>query len=339
MTASTRRLVSIVVPAYDEAGNAVALVAFYRSICAAHPDLDFELVLVDDGSTDGTPDLVLAALGDLDVARVARLSRNFGSHAAISAGLALSRGDCALTVSADLQESLETVSEFVTTWQAGFDVVWGIRRTRAVPRGLANWMSRRFSSVFHRLSDIPTYPKEGPSHVLVSRSVIDTVNAMPERNRNVLGMIAWAGFRQTTISFDQLPRPTGQSKWTTSRKIRLVVDSFVEFSSAPFLVTLLTGAAITAIGVLLAIGLLIGALVTLSAPAGWGLVAAAVLFVGGLNLLALGGFGEYLWRAGDDARRRPVYVLAGVDDYGTRPVIASTSSQAEVRINGGRGIG
>lgn len=317
MTASGRPLlVSLVVPAYDEADNADALAAFYRSIRAAHPELDFELVLVDDGSTDGTADKVYAALHPSDVARIARLSRNFGSHAAISAGLALSRGDCALTLSADLQESLDTVTDFIRTWQAGHDVVWGVRRTRAVPRGLANWMSRRFSTVFHRLSDIPTYPKEGPSHVLLGRSVIDTVNAMPERNRNVLGMIAWAGFRQTTISFDQLPRPTGRSKWTTTKKVRLVVDSFVEFSSAPFLVTLLLGAAIVATGFLLAVGLLTAALLTLSQPSGWGLVAATVLFVGGLNLLALGGFGEYLWRAGDDARRRPVYVLAGVHDLG-----------------------
>lgn len=329
----SRQLVSLVVPAYDEAGNADALVAFYRSICAAHPDLDFEMVLVDDGSTDGTADLVLAALRTPDVARVARLSRNFGSHAAISAGLALSRGDCALTVSADLQESLSTISDFIGTWQAGHDVVWGIRRTRAVPRGIANWLSRRFSAAFHRLSDIPTYPKEGPSHVLAGRSVIDTINAMPERNRNVLGMIAWAGFRQTTITFDQLPRPTGQSKWTTTKKVRLVVDSFVEFSSAPFLVTLLLGGAIAATGLLLGIGLLIAAMVTLSAPLGWAVVVATVLFVGGLNLLALGGFGEYLWRAGDDARRRPVYVLAGVRDYGVT-VAPTTEKPAAVAANG-----
>lgn len=331
-----RPLVSIVVPAYDEAGNAEALVAFYRSIDAAHPDLDFELVLVDDGSSDGTADAVVAALHGGDVARVARLSRNFGSHAAISAGFALSRGDCALTVSADLQESLETVSHFIDTWRAGHDVVWGIRRTRAVPRGPANWLSRRFSAVFHRFSDIPTYPKEGPSHVLVGRSVIDTINAMPERNRNVLGMIAWAGFRQTTISFDQLPRPVGQSKWTTAKKIRLVVDSFVEFSSAPFLVTLLAGAGIAAAGLLLGVGLLLAALVTLSAPVGWALVIATVLLVGGINLLALGGFGEYLWRAGDDARRRPVYVLAGVRDHGPQDA-GSDRATATAAVTNGRG--
>lgn len=339
MTAPTRPLVSIIVPAYDEAGNAAALVEFYRSICAAHPDLAFEMVLVDDGSTDGTADLVLDAVTAGDVVRVVTLSRNFGSHAAISAGLALGRGDCALTMSADLQESLGTISAFLAAWRAGNDVVWGVRATRAVKRGPANWLSRRFSAVFHRMSDIPTYPKEGPSHVLVTRPVIDTITAMPERNRNVLGMIAWAGFRQTTIAFEQLPRPSGQSKWTTTKKVRLVVDSFVEFSSAPFLITLLTGIALGALGVLLGVGLLVAALVTLTAPAGWALVIATVLAVGGLNLVALGGFGEYLWRAGDDARRRPVFVLSGVRDHGdpgsTRSVTAATGNGHAV----GPGVG
>jgi polyisoprenyl-phosphate glycosyltransferase len=311
-----RKLVTILAPAFNEAENAVPLVGFFREIRDAFPDLDFELVLVDDGSTDGTAQLVVDALDEGDVARVARLSRNFGSHAAITAGLQLSRGDCAITVSTDLQEPLEAIGRFLAEWRAGADVVWGIRRTRAVPKGAGNLMSRVFSRVFHKLSDIPTYPKEGPSQVLVSRAVIDVVNGMPERNRNVLGMIAWVGFQQATVAFEQLPRPAGVSKWTTAKKIRLLVDSFVEFSAAPFLMTTLFGLALAGLGLLAAFVLLVVALATLSAPVGWGLVLAAVFFIGGLQLAAIGGFGEYLWRAGDDARRRPTFVLRGIHDRG-----------------------
>jgi dolichol-phosphate mannosyltransferase len=306
-----RQLVTIIAPACNEAGNAVSFVGFFRRIRDTYTHLDFELVLVDDGSVDGTADLVLDAVGAGDVARIARLSRNFGSHAAITAGLALARGDCALTISTDLQEPLSAIGEFLARWRAGADVVWGVRRTRAVPRGLGNVLSRVFSRVFHRLSEIPTYPREGPAQVLVGRTVIDVVNTMPERNRNVFGIIAWLGFEQATVAFEQLPRPAGASKWTTAKKIRLLIDSFVEFSPVPFLITTATGLGLAAIGLVGGCALLLA-----RASAGWGLVLAAMFFLGGLQLAAIGCFGEYLWRAGDDARQRPLYVLRGVQDMG-----------------------
>ncbi len=314
-----RPLVTLIAPAFNEAENAAGLVNFVREIRVAHPDLDFELVVVDDGSTDGTTDVLLAALGEGDVARVATLSRNFGSHAAITAGLALSRGDCAMTLSTDLQEPLEAVSRFLAEWRAGNDIVWGVRDTRAVPKGLGNALSRWFSTVFQRMSSIPNYPKEGPSVILVSRRVIDQVNQMPEANRNVFGIFAWVGFTQTTIRFEQLPRPAGKSKWTNKKKIRLVVDSFVEFSAAPFLIAFLMGLGILGLGLAGLLATLIVALATLSAPVGWLLVLSTVFLLGGLNMATLGGFGEYLWRAGDDARRRPVYILSGVQDIGIAP--------------------
>lgn len=309
-------LVTILAPAFNEADNVVGLADFFRQIRAAHPELDFELLVVDDGSTDYTAELVAAALGPGDVARVARLSRNFGSHAAITAGLALARGDCLITVSTDLQEPLDAISAFLTEWRRGADVVWGVRRTRAVPKGVQNRASTAFSAAFHRWSeDIPTYPQAGPSQVLLARPVIDAVNGMPERNRNIFGIVAWVGFTQRTVEFDQLPRPAGVSKWTTKKKVRLLMDSFVEFSPAPFLLATLGGLGLAAVGVLAA---LVQLVVTLGSPSGWGIVLAAMFLLGGLQLAALGCFGEYLWRAGDDARRRPVYVLRSVQDIGAR---------------------
>jgi dolichol-phosphate mannosyltransferase len=312
-----RPLVTILAPAYDEADNIVGLVGFFRRIRAAHPDLAFELLVVDDGSTDGTAELAEAvlgqgALGRDDVARVARLSRNFGSHAAVTAGLALARGDCVITVSTDLQEPLTAISEFLAQWRSGADVVWGVRRTRAQQRcGVA---ARLFSSVLHRFGEVPTYPKAGPSQVLLSRNVIDAVNRMPERNRNVFGIVAWVGFTQRTVAFDQLPRPAGRSKWTTGRKLRLMLDSFVEFCPAPFLCVLLGGGALAGLGLLAVVVQLVVAL--WGGLVGWGVVLAAVCCLGGLQLAVLGGFGEYLWRAGDEARGRPIYVLRGVQDVG-----------------------
>ncbi|HEV2777952.1 MAG TPA: glycosyltransferase family 2 protein [Actinophytocola sp.] len=330
----TRRpLVTIIAPAYNEAGNAAGLVDFFRQIRSRRPEFDFELVVVDDGSTDDTSRLVQEALADDDVARVATFSRNFGSHAAITAGLALSRGDCAITIGTDLQEPIEMVDQFLDAWQDGNELVWSVRETRNVPKGkgFANWLARVFNAVFYRFANLPNLPKEGPAQVLLSRKVIDVLNAMPERNRNIFGMFAWVGFKQTTIYFHQKPRASGKSKWTTAKKIRLVMDSFVQFSTAPFLATMLLGVLLALLGLGGGLAALIVALATLSAPVGWLLVLCSVFFVGGLQLAALGGFGEYVWRAGDDARRRPLYILSGVHDHGA-PASAPMTTRSEVGV-------
>jgi len=332
MTESGRQLVSIVVPAYNECGNAAGLVEFFHVIRRTHPELDFELIVVDDGSTDGTAELIGRALAQGDVARIASFSRNFGSHAAIAAGLRLARGDCALTISADLQEPMSAITEFLTLWRAGSEVVYGVRNVRADQTATASLMSRVFSAVFHRMSvEIPTYPKEGPSHILVSRPVIDAINEMPERNRNILAMVSWVGFRQTVFSFEQLPRPAGESKWTTSKKLKLVTDSFVGFSSAPMRIGIALGIVLTLVGLGLTLGVLLVALVTMTPPAGWVLVAAFVVLFAGLQVGFLGVLGEYLWRAGDDARRRPLYVLGGVHDVDNSLMPPVASAAAEER--------
>jgi polyisoprenyl-phosphate glycosyltransferase len=311
-------LVSLVVPAYNEAENVAGLVQLASAIAVANPGHRFELVVVDDGSVDGTPEFLRTALevGPVN-ARIVSLSRNFGSHAAITAGFRAARGACAITLSADLQEPLEVIGRLLTTWEAGNDVVWGVRATRSVPTGLANALSRGFSRWFHRWSTIPTYPAEGPSIVLVSRAVLDVVNAMQEANRNIFGLVAWSGFNQATVAFEQLPRPAGRSKWTNAKKIKLVVDSCVEFSQTPARVAGYLGAALCLIATLLAVvGVVLAA--TPATGAGFWFVGALALLVGGLNLGFLSVMGEYVWRAGDDARRRPLYVTRSVHDVVAR---------------------
>ncbi|MDF2805086.1 MAG: glycosyl transferase family 2 [Cellulosimicrobium sp.] len=314
--ADRRPRLSLIVPAYNEQESAGEIVDFYREIAREHPSLEIELVLVDDGSDDGTAESVRAHLTPQDPAVVVSLSRNFGSHAAITAGLSVCTGDAALTLSADRQEPLSAVAAFVAEWQSGADVVWGLRSVRATRKGASETFATTFSRVFNRASTVPTYPQEGPSQILVTRQVIEVLERMPENNRNVLAMVAWSGFEQRRIFFEQLPRPHGVSKWTSSKKIKLVVDSFVEFSSAPIRWVTLAGLGLGALGGVLLLLALVLAIVP-GASAGLSLVCGLVLVVGGVNLFGLGVVGEYVWRAGDDARRRPVYVAR--DTWRTTP--------------------
>ncbi|ACQ79438.1 glycosyl transferase family 2 [Beutenbergia cavernae DSM 12333] len=314
--AGTRETLSLVVPAFNEYEGAGEIVDFYRDIVAAHPDLDVELVVVDDGSSDGTADAVRGALADGDRAVVISLARNFGSHAAITAGLSECSGDVALTLSADRQEPLSAIADFIAAWRDGADIVWGLRSVRATKSGPQETFAKAFSRIFNATSSVPTYPPSGPSQILVSRRVIDVLTTMPETNRNVLAMVAWVGFDQREIHFDQLPRPHGVSKWTTSKKAKLVIDSFVEFSYAPIRWLTLLGLGGGAAGVLLLLTALVLAFFP-GAPSGTTLLAGLILAVGGAQLVGIGILGEYLWRAGDDARRRPVYVLRDLTRSGS----------------------
>lgn len=306
-------LLSLIVPAYNERESAPEIVAFFRAVAAAHAGLAVELVVVDDGSEDGTAEAITAATRPGEPVRVVRLSRNFGSHAAITAGLTVCAGDAALTLSADLQEPLSAVQDFVTEWRTGGDIVWGLRSVRAAG-GVNDLFARMFSMLYQRSSEVPTYPREGPSQILLSRAVIDVIVAMPELNRNVLAMAAWSGFTQRRVFFRQLPRPYGKSKWTTKKKVKLVIDSFVEFSAAPIQWLSLLGMGLGAAGVLTVLLGVILAVAGIGLSSGFVILGGVVLVVGGLILLGLGTVGEYVWRAGDDARRRPLFVIQSIQD-------------------------
>lgn len=311
--ASAMPLLSLVIPAYNEVESADDIAGFYRDILTAHPEVAFELIVVDDGSTDGTKDALLESLDGVGEARIVSLSRNFGSHAGISAGFAHARGDAALTLSADRQEPLEAIADFIAEWRDGADIVWGLRTTRAVRKGVGDSFARGFSRIYGANSDVPNYPAEGPSQILVSRPVLDALDAMPELNRNVLAMAAWVGFDQRRVYFEQLPRPHGVSKWTTKRKMKLVVDSFVEFSHAPVEWVAWGGLILGALG---ALSLIAAIVLAFFSPLGAiaALLSGIMLAVGGMILVGIGVLGEYVWRAGDDARRRPVYIVRSIAD-------------------------
>ena len=319
-------LVSLVVPALNEAPNVPALLERLEEFTTSYIDFDFELVLVDDGSTDGTARRLLDdAKADQQIT-VVRLSRNFGSHYAISAGFRQCSGDVAVVLGADMQEPIDLLGKLLVAWQAGADVVWGVRQTRTGRPRHAEFLSRLFSFLFTRFADLQNYPAEGPSGVLVDRCVLVEVNALEERNRNVLALIAWLGFTQTRVSYDQLPRANGKSRWTRTKMVKLAVDSFLQFSSMPLRACSATGLLVSGAGLLYALVLVARAAFGVHTPSGWATLLVVVLVLGGVQLTVFGVMGEYLWRAVEEVRRRPLYVVRDVKRSG-----ASTHPQERQR--------
>lgn len=326
-TSDPRPLVSVIVPALNESENVSGLLQRFGEFPDRQPDYDFELVVIDDGSTDGTADRVMELATAGSRVTVIRLSRSFGSHYAISAGLARCAGDCAVVFGADLQEPPSLLADFLAKWEEGSDVVWGVRRTRTGRSAALELASKAFTASFTRYAGLANYPPEGPSGVLLDRCVIDEVGRLPERNRNVLALIAWLGFTQTRVEYDQEARRHGESRWTRRKMVKLAIDSWIQFSSLPLRASSFVGVTVAVLGILYAVVLIIRSLVGVTTPAGWPTVLVIVLVLGGVQLTMVGVMGEYLWRSVEESRGRPLYVIRDVRVSGSTAPLSKRRSR------------
>jgi dolichol-phosphate mannosyltransferase len=297
-------MISIVTPAFNEAAN---LPVLYERLVAAMRDVggDWEWIVVDDHSRDETFAVIEAlALRDARV-RGFRLSRNSGSHVAITCGLHQVDADAAVMMAADLQDPPETLASMVARWRQGAQVVWATRRARPgdpTHRGFAAlyyWMMRR-------LVGMTEMPVRGADFFLVDRVVVDAFRRFSERNVSVLALITWLGFRQEYVEYDKQPRLSGQSGWTLSRKIKLVVDSITSFSGFPIRLCTYVGLMFVMCSLVL-----LSFAVALLPQLGGGVLLVLSLIVGlaGFQLVAIGIVGEYVWRALEETRRRPSYLI------------------------------
>jgi dolichol-phosphate mannosyltransferase len=301
-------LIAIVVPVHNEKDN---LVRFHEDVSAVMRELgdyDWEFVFVDDGSTDGSFE-VLQTLRDLDQRVTAiRFPRNFGSHVAIAAGIDYSKGDAAVIMAADLQDPPLLIKDFVARWREGFDVVWGARSGRDDGKMRA-WAMNRFYSLVRRIA-IPSYPRGGTgSFCLITKPVMDAFRQMNERNRLTFGLIAWAGFRETQVPYHRPRRLVGASSWTMGKMLKAAVDTFVSFSFLPIRAISYFGLLVSALSFLFGFYVLVNKLFFGAHVEGWTSVMLAVVLLGGVQLVMIGVLGEYLWRALDEARARPLYII------------------------------
>ena len=306
---------SLIVPVFDEEE---ALPAFEREVTAAlrHLGLDLEILFVDDGSRDGTLAWLRAQAKIDKRVRYVSLSRNFGSHTAVAAGLAHVTGDAAAIVPADLQDPPSTVVDFVARWREGAEVVWGVRESREDPLARKLW-SRVYYFLLRRLA-FPDYPRGGTgSFCLVDRKVIDSVNRFTEHNRLTFGIISLVGFRQASVLYRRRGRTVGRSKWSLARRVQAALDSFVAYSFLPLRLISYVGFAMSVASFLAILYVVVGWLAHGTRLAGWPSLIAVVLFIGGAQTLMLGILGEYIWRIAEDVKARPLYIIKETDASGS----------------------
>jgi len=303
-----RPLITIVVPVFNERDNLRGFHGAVNAVLTAIGDYDWEFVFVDDGSRDGSFE-VLKELGAADArVRALRFPRNFGSHVAIAAGIDYCKGDAAVIMAADLQDPPELVRDFVGRWRDGFDVVWGARTGRDDGR-LRSWGMSLFYRLVRRFA-IPTYPKGGTgSFCLISKPVIEAFRECTERNRLTFGLIAWGGFKETAVPYHRPRRLVGSSSWTLGKMVKSAIDTFVSFSFLPIRAISFLGLVVSGLSFLFGFYVIVNKLWFGTRVEGWTSVMLAVLVLGGVQLVMIGVLGEYLWRILDEARGRPLYII------------------------------
>lgn len=307
------RTFSIVIPVYYNEPNLPETIPQLLGLAEQIPQCRLELVFVDDGSGDRSLEILRTFQGRYpDTIKVVKLTRNFGSMAAIQAGFTVASGDCVGMISADLQDPPELFLEMLDHWEKGAKAVFAVRQDREEP-----FSQKLFSNTYYSLVRkyaIPGYPDGGFDFFLVDRQVVNEVNRIQEKNTNLMTLIYWLGFRPILLPYVRRARARGKSRWTLAKKFKLFVDTFVAFTFFPLRVLSVVGflAALTSFGYgtfILIYWLLFGIDVK-----GWVPTMLIITFTTGLQMTMLGVLGEYLWRTLDEVRRRPPFVIDEVYD-------------------------
>lgn len=303
-----RPVLSIVIPVFNEAENLPRLHERIAQLDWPALGLDFELLAVDDHSTDETP-VVLDGLRARDSrVKTIRFSRNFGSHAALTAGLEHATGFAAVVLAADLQDPPETIPGLVAEWRKGAATVWAIRAEREGESLQTRLTARIFYFLIGGMTKMKM-PPQGVDFFLIDRTVIEALRLAPERNTSLIAQIQWLGFTQASLAYTKQARVAGRSKWTLAKRIKLSLDWVVGFSYFPIRFMSATGLLFALLGFLYALVLIVRRFVLGNPVEGWTSLISVVLITSGVQLMMLGVLGEYLWRSFDASRLRPRFII------------------------------
>lgn len=301
-------LLSIVIPCYNEEGVLGETMKRLKAFCSELVNLEVELIFVDDGSRDRTRELLKNYASEDTQIRVIGFARNFGHQIAVTAGIDAASGDAVVLIDADLQDPPEVIHQMIARWREGYDVVYGTRTERPGESVFKLVMARAFYRTLNWLSDVPI-PLDTGDFRLMSRPVVDTLRAMPERDRFVRGMASWVGFKQIALPYKRAERFAGESKYPLRKMLRFATDGILSFSTKPLQMSVgfgMLSAFLALVGILYALGLRIFTNIWVE---GWTALMIAVLFLGGVQLICVGILGEYIGRIYNEVKNRPLYVV------------------------------
>ena len=319
--------VSVVFPVYNEHENLDVLFARVHPVLQEAANGSFEVIFVDDGSVDGSEDL-LDALSERDRRyKVIHFSRNFGHQAALQAGLEATEGKAVVLMDADLQDPPELISRFITKWREGYKVVYAIRKKRKE----AAWKRLAYYVFYRSMRFIAAIdaPLDAGDFCLMDRRVVDTLVRLPERNRFLRGLRSWVGFKQIGIEYERDARNAGEPKYSLRKLIGLALSGYVGFSSFPLRMAAWLGLSSSLAGFAVTIWVIFSRIFLPHVPQGWASTIAVILFVGGVQLIMLGVIGEYLGRVYDEVRQRPLYVISSRVGFANREMSVETVEFAD----------
>ncbi len=299
--------ISIVAPIFNELDNLSELYHRVRDVMSTTPGT-WELVLVDDGSTDGSTERILELAKQDKHVRPVIFARNFGHQVAITAGWDYARGDAVVIMDADLQDPPETIPDLIAKWREGYEVVYAVRAEREGETWFKKTTAALFYRIVHRITDVKI-PVDTGDFRLMDRKVVDVLKTMRERHRFPRGMSAWVGFRQIGVPYKRAARHAGVTKYPFKNMIKLALNAITGFSYFPLQLATYFGFAAAGLAIIAIPVVIIMRLAGQGAFLGQATTLIAVLFLGGVQLISLGVLGEYLGRIYDEVKGRPLYIV------------------------------
>lgn len=298
---------SLLIPCYNEGDNLDYLFERLKSVLEPL-NLNYDIVCVNDGSKDNTLELLIEHHKRDPHIKVINLSRNFGKEAAMSAGLDYTEGEAVIPIDADLQDPPELIIEFLEKWREGYDVVYGVRKSRQGE----SWIKKMTATYFYRfigkISTIPIPPDTG-DYRLMDKKVIHALRKLPERNRFMKGLFSWVGYKQIPVYFVREPRKLGKTSFNYWKLWNFALDGITSFSSVPLKVWSYFGLIISVIAFIYGSFLFLRTLISGNDVPGYASTIVIILFLGGIQLISLGVIGEYIARIYEEIKQRPLYLV------------------------------